>query len=222
DLEGMKRCERLVSTITNAANQHLWVDERQAFSDCINPETGSLSETFSAQTHCLMALAQIADESRMPRCIQIALETTREEGFVQVGTPYFMFFVFELLDRLGRHDRILELSREKWGAMLQAGSTACWEVFPGFMHGGRNTRSCCHAWSAAPAYFFIRNLLGIRPISPQRYLFSPNPCGLKWCSGGHPTPWGPIRAEWRMERCKIEYQLDAPDEVDVAVNLKEA
>ncbi len=84
--------------------------------------------------------------------------------------------------------------------MLDEGATSCWETFPGFEK-GRLTRSHCHGWSAAPAYFLGAYVLGVRPLAPgfARTLISPSLGDLRWAKGSVPTPHGriDIRAERR-------------------------
>ncbi|MFN8140263.1 MAG: alpha-L-rhamnosidase C-terminal domain-containing protein [Fimbriimonadales bacterium] len=217
DLQNSARCDAIVSRLMTGTNEHLWKSDRDAFVDCVDPDTGELSAKLSIQTQCLMALSGIAEGERLERCHRLVSGTDASDGFVQVGTPYFMFFVFELLDRMGKYQQIVNLSREKWGIMLDAGSTTCWEVFPGYMPGGRNTRSYCHAWSTAPAHFLIRNQLGIRPLSPTKYLFDPKPGGLTFCRGAHPTPFGPIFVEWEIVDGKMKHRIEKPDKVEVVV-----
>lgn len=215
DAKNSARCDAIIAKLVASTNEHLWDSKRNAYVDCVNPETGQNSEKISVQTQCLMALSGIASGERQDRCQRLVSGADSIEGFVQVGTPYFMFFVFELLDRMGDYQQIVNLSREKWGIMLDAGSTTCWEVFPGYMPGGRNTRSYCHAWSTAPAHFLIRNQLGIKPLSPTKYLFDPKPCGLTFCKGAHPTPLGPIFVEWEIVDGEMRHSIRAPREISV-------
>ena len=47
---------------------------------------------------------------------------------------------------------------------------------------GMLSRSHCHAWSAAPAYFLSRSVLGVKPLAPfwTSVEIAPVPCGLAW------------------------------------------
>ncbi len=59
--------------------------------------------------------------------------------------------------------------------------------------------SCCHGWSAIPAYFANAITLGIRPLKPgfEKFEVKPYPGILKQASGSVPTPYGPIHVEWK-------------------------
>ncbi|MCH8274341.1 MAG: hypothetical protein IH851_06090, partial [Armatimonadetes bacterium] len=179
----------VASRVAEACNRFLWNDGRESYTDCLKLGSGDHSETFSVQTQCVLALAGVPHGEREERVRRLLLGEDSAEGFVQVGTPFFMFFLFELLEREGRFAEVLRLIRERWGMMLDGGATTCWELFPGFAPGGRWTRSHCHAWSAGPAYFLIRNLLGIVPTGTEcsRFVFRPQPCGVTSCRGSVPT-----------------------------------
>lgn len=222
DTENSKRCEEIIVRLTDGANRHLWDESKQAFSDCIDPRTGRPSSTVSQQTHCLMALSGTASGERYERSVSIATGNIELEGCVKVGTPYFYFFILELMSRLGHEEETIAVIRDKWGPMIEQDSTTCWELFPGYMPGGRNTRSYCHAWSTAPAFFLIRNQLGLSPIRPDLYRFAPVPSGLTHCSGSHQTPWGPIFASWKLGESGFEYEVRPPAGVTVDVDLSRA
>jgi hypothetical protein len=127
----------------------------------------------------------------------------------------------EYLERIGEYKRIYQIIEEKWGFMTEKGATTCWELFPGYMPGGRWTRSHCHAWSAGPAYFLSRIALGIVRIGTahEKILFRPVPNGLESCSGSVPTVRGPISVEWWYGPGGFDYRLDLPPNCDAEVDL---
>ena len=129
------------------------------------------------------------------------------KGFVRVGSPFMMFFTFEALARIGDFQNILDISRDRWGFMLDKDATTCWETFPGFSGGGRWTRSHCHAWSAAPTYFLSAYQLGVRSLKPgfSKALIAPEPVDLTWARGRMPTPKGNISVWWQKGE---EFQMD--------------
>jgi len=112
---------------------------------------------------------------------------------VKIGSPFFMFFSFEALSKLGMHDLVAEWTREYWGEMLRLGATTAWEMF-----GDKITRSRCHAWSAGPVYFLQTQQLGVEPALPgfERATIAPIPVDLDWCEGRMPTPHGDIEVAW--------------------------
>lgn len=214
------RAQACRDRIAQAVNRHLWSEDRQAYSDCIKHDTGLLSETYSVQTQVVLYLAGLVPPERMARVeALIAGEEADMDDFVQVGTPFFLFFVFEALERMGRHDLVFKRIRETWGMMLERGATTCWELLPGVMPSGRWTRSHCHAWSAGPAHFLSRLVLGMQPVGRgmREFRFSPSEAsGVEWARGEVPTPHGRIRVEWERRGDRLRSAISAPNSVNVA------
>lgn len=214
DAEAANRAEAMRMQIGEAVNFHLWSEARQAYSDCEKHDTGALSDRFSDQTQVVLYLANLVPPERLPRIEALITGEARDAAnFVQVGTPFFLFFVFEALERMGRSDLILDRIREVWGMMLERGATTCWELLPGFMPGGRWTRSHCHAWSAGPAYFLSRLVLGLQPVGSgmREFRFSPSTQSrVHWARGEVPTPSGRIQVEWEHRDGQTKVRMDAP------------
>jgi hypothetical protein len=143
------------------------------------------------------------------------------EDFVTIGSPFMMFFSFEALAKLGRHDLIMEQTRLHWGKMLAAGATTTWETIPSPMHS--HTRSHAHAWSAGPTYFLSSYQLGVRPVEPgwKKALIAPVPLDLEWARGRVPTPYGEISVSWWQTDEGLEIDFQAPDEIVVELQLPE-
>jgi hypothetical protein len=214
-----ERAASIRSCIATAVNAHLWSESRQAYSDCEKHDTGLLSDTYSVQTQVVLYLAGLVPAERQPRVESLIAGTAPDATeLVQVGTPFFLFFVFEALERMGRYDLILQRIRETWGMMLERGATTCWELLPGFMPGGRWTRSYCHAWSAGPAYFLSRLVLGLSPEDRghRRFRFAPaDSSGVEWARGEVPTPHGAVRVEWVREGADRRVRIESPAGVEV-------
>ncbi len=210
---------RAIDHIAKAVNSNLWDVDRGAYVDCIHYD-GSRSEVFSAQTQCVLSLAGLPPPERQARLNSI-ISGEVTEGFVQPGTPFFQFFIMEFLERIGEYKRIYQIIEDKWGLMVDKGATTCWELFPGYMPGGRWTRSHCHAWSAGPPYFLSRIALGIvrNGTAHERVLFRPVPNGLESCSGSVPTVRGPINVEWWYGPSGFDYRLNLPSNCDAEVDL---
>ncbi len=104
------------------------------------------------------------------------------------------FFLLESFVKMGKTDKIIPYIKDNWGKrMLDKGATTCWEMFD-------ITRSYCHAWSAAPAYFLPAYILGVRPVSAgfSKIIIEPVPGKLKWAKGTIPTPKGNIFVSWKI------------------------
>lgn len=132
-------------------------------------------------------------------------------GYVPIGSPFFLFFAYDALCKLGRHDLMLASIRREWGGMADRGTNTCWETF---LRGPGWTRSIAHAWSASPAIYLKTEVLGIKPVSPGYAAFTvcPHPCGLSHASGSVATPYGEIFVSWVVRDGKPEISVKAPKE----------
>ena len=187
----------------------LWDGERQAYRDGWSPE-GGFSRTFSLQTHMLLYLyGAVADDRR--KLVEGYL-LRRPEDFIDAGSPFILFYLYECWAMAGALDKIFEDIRERWGEMARYESTTCWEVFPGFYENSR-TRSYCHSWSAAPAMLMQKYLLGIRRDSDgfADVSFHFPQTQLRWCRGAIPTPHGAIRVDWNKDIGL--YRLQIPEAI---------
>ncbi len=201
-----------------AINELLWDGKRRAYIDCIRHD-GSRSPVVSQQTNTVVLLCECAPPARR-RLIRRYVDSV-PRGFVKAGSPFMMFFIFEAMAREGDFRKILELSRRRWGFMLEKDATTCWEVFPGFEPSGSWTRSHCHAWSAAPTYFLSAYQLGVTPEKPGFTVarIAPEPAGLKWARGSMPTPHGPVQVEWNDSRGVFSITVSLPEGVSGRIVL---
>ncbi len=184
-----KEFETLAQKVEDAINEHLWDEQRQAFIDCIHAD-GQRSQVFSVQTQTMVYLCDAVTDERRPIIRRYLYD--KPEGFVWFGSPFALFFLLEAYAKDGEFQRILDIVRHEWGAMVDYGATTAWETLT------PRTRSHCHAWSAAPAYFLSTYVLGVRPKGVTRdrgqgtrgmeYFIAPKPCDLKWARGRFPVP----------------------------------
>lgn len=140
--------------------------------------------------------------------------TDREapDGYVHIGSPFFLFFALEALYKLGYDSLALKSQRRDWGEILRRGIATCIEAF---FSGDSEPRSAAHAWSASPAVFLISEILGVKPIKPgyREFVVEPKASGLDFAKGSVPTPFGLIRVEWKKQpEGGIEIRCDAPEE----------
>lgn len=184
--------------ISTAVNAHLWDTHRLAYRDAIHAD-GTPSTVYSVQTHVIALLAGVVPEDRLERVT--SLVDSPEEGMVVIGSPFMSFFHYRLLVDRGAYQSVLDEIREKWGEMIDEGSTTCWETFRGF-YTERLTRSYCHAWSAAPAWYLPEVVLGITRTGAawDRVQVSPHPPdGMGWARGSVVTPQGLVEVVWNRD-----------------------
>jgi alpha-L-rhamnosidase len=96
--------------------------------------------------------------------------------------------------------------------MLAAGATTAWETFPKALAGERLTRSFCHGWSAAPAYFLPRWVLGVRPRVPgcSAIVVDPAIDSVGAASGQVPLPQGDVGIAWSRDQAGRDLDLTIP------------
>lgn len=204
----------LANSLKQAINEHLWDEEGKVFIDSIH-ENGEKSKTRSIQTNLIVYLSDCAEGQRR----QIIEEYLRKppKDFVQIKSPFVLFFYYQALMRLGENEMILNNIREIYGFMLENDATTCWEGWE--LIEGDFSRSHCHAWSAAPTYIFGELFLGVKPLEPgfSKVAISPNLNGLKWMKGSVPIPHGKIDIYCKDLGDYIDLQITLPEEVGAEI-----
>ena len=170
------------------------------------------------QSAALMALAGLENPAK-PN-----IDVVAKNGGENFST-FYGYYMLEALAQGGRRAEALDIIREYWGAMLDAGATTFWEDFnlewlknagrideltpagKDSLHGDRGAycyegfrHSLCHGWSSGPAPWLIRYVLGVTPAAPgfTEVGFDPFLGDLDWAEGTVPTPRGVIRV--RIEK----------------------
>jgi hypothetical protein len=193
-----------------AINTHLWDAKREAYFDSLHRD-GSPSAVTSQTTNAAMAAYGIASHERARQLARRIL--AKDPQLLPYGSPYGLFYVLEMLDRLGESEAILNLIRHRWGAMVLAGDTTTWETFAEWGGGIWPTRSRCHPFAAYVVKYMIRYLLGVAMLTPgyAKFHVEPKPPeGINSCHGGVPTPQGLIRVGWERRDEKIMLSVECP------------
>jgi hypothetical protein len=217
--------ERAASSLESAINEHLWDEAAGAYLDCIHAD-GRRSTVYSMQTQVVALLCGVAQGDRKERLERYLVEPPA--SFVQIGSPFMSFFYYEALEATGREARMLDDIRRNFGQMIDNGATTCWEMYPNFAENRANpdqlTRSHCHAWSAGPAYFLGRSVLGVRrqELGWKRIRIEPVPSGLTWARGAVPLPdGGAVEVQWKLDGNDMTLRVSAPEDVELDVRLPE-
>ncbi len=207
DKKSARHFRDLASSIKVAINRHLWNPRRNAYIDSIHAD-GRLSTVFSQQTQTAALISGVAQGSRARQCRRHIHRPPRD--FVKAGSPFFEFFLLEVLAGENNAKGFLDVIRRDWGFMIEQGATTFWEMWS--LKTGRLTRSHCHGWSAAPTFFLSSLTLGIKPIKPgfAEVSFSPQLGDLEFMRGTMPTPHGPIEVQCRRKGKRIEKLLSLP------------
>lgn len=186
--------DRLVAAI----ERELWVPQRGAYADSLHAD-GTLSSVSSQTTNAMMCSHGVATHERAVVLARRIAE--KDPALLAYGSPYGLFHILEMYDRLGLVEPLFAEIRHRFGDMALAGDGTLWEHFAEFGHCGFPTRSRCHPFAAYVLKYLVSYLGGIRPASPGVYScrIEPRPPqGVTFCYCSMPTPHGLIRAGWTM------------------------
>ncbi|MEH7084116.1 family 78 glycoside hydrolase catalytic domain [Neobacillus drentensis] len=200
--------------LKQSINRYLWDEEENVFVDSIHGD-GTPSKIRSVQTNLMIYLTDCVEGQRKEVLEEYLVNPP--EGFVQIKSPFVLFFYYQALMGLGKNDRVLDNIREIYGYMLENDATTCWEGWD--LIEGDFSRSHCHAWSAAPTYVFGVLFFGVKPLEPgfTKVAISPNLNGLKWIKGSVPIPQGKIDIYCKDEGEYIDLQITLPEEVEAQI-----
>jgi hypothetical protein len=202
DTQEAQRFRERSARVAEAVNRYAWSEKEGLYTDGI--EATSLSK--HANTYAI--LFDVADAARQQRIAQRLFTDPK----VRDTTFYFAHYLHEAAVKLGQPQRVLD-DLARWKVMLDAGTSTWWET-PG------NTRSECHAWSSAPTFELMQEVLGVRPTAPgfARVKIQPFPAQLAWAKGTVPTPKGDIVISWKRQPVfEIEVTLPAGIDADVVL-----
>ena len=101
------------------------------------------------------------------------------------------YYLFRALEKANSYELMFEYLND-WRKMLELGCTA-WCENPD------NPRSECHAWSCAPVYEFMRNILGVKISFENEILIAPKTGELKYAKGKAATRFGAVQVDWNIK-----------------------
>jgi len=194
--------QQAAEVVRNAINERMWSEEEKLH---VHARIGDeISERWAVHNSIMAAYAEVPSADIVQASFDRLLATTTAEA-VQIGSPYFYFFYLEALRRAERHQAALDVVRESYGRMVDAGATSTWEEFNGYT-------SLSHGWSAAPTYDLSTYVLGVKLTEPGYSAFrvEPQPADLDWAKGVIPTIQGDIEVEWKRRDGEFELKLNIP------------
>ena len=159
------------------------------------------------------------------------------------GMSTFMsYYILKATAQTAGVTAALDMLREYYGGMLQAGATTFWEDFDldwlrdgaditslpaenGYDIHGDNGRYCyqgfrhslCHGWSSGPAAFLTETVLGVQILSPgcAEVAVKPQLGDLTRVQGCFPTPQGIICVTACQENGHTTAEISAPSTVHI-------
>lgn len=207
DAKTIERCLHQQEKLEQEIRAASFDSERCIFLSSPNGEADSRHPNIFA---ILSGLATGEERSR----IADVLDT---DGLPRVGTPYVAVFEALALAGSGKSEAALKEIEDIWGNMLKLGATTFFEAFSeketepeNFAFYGRPYGlSCCHAWSAGPAFFFPILFSGLEPVADgwKTFRFSPFLPVREDFFLSVPTPSGLIRVEQKAGIQKISAPL---------------
>lgn len=160
------------------------------YSKCFDEKEGLLADTpekisFSQHTNILGILTNTFSANSYAKVLN---KIINKKDIAQCSY-YFMFYLFEALEKAGMSDKFLELLNP-WKKMLDSGLTT-------FAEEPEPSRSDCHAWSASPVYYLLSLVCGIKPIEPgfNSVRIEPHLGNLYRISGSMPHRLGDIKVD---------------------------
>lgn len=142
-------------------------------------------------------------------------------GIVRTGTPFFLYFTLNAMYKCGMYEEAEQLMRKAWGKLLKDGYDTAAETFDfnkehisyPFVH---RTRSSVHAWSTAPAVYFITEIVGIQPIQPgwKKFTVKPHLGSLSKANASVVTPYGAIYVSLQKCKDRIKISIQSPEECE--------
>ncbi|MBN1667168.1 MAG: hypothetical protein JW862_08760, partial [Anaerolineales bacterium] len=106
---------------------------------------------------------------------------------------YGLYWVSEALGRSGHIQAGVDMIRNYYGYLLQAGATTWWERFDA---GERFYASLSHAWGSAPNWYLTTYVLGARQTGPQEWFLQPGVSDLQSVQGQLPVGDRWLEVDW--------------------------
>ncbi len=170
-----------------------WNEEEGLFFD--KPGGPEVSEL--GQAWAILADA-VSDDQAKRICDRIGSDKLSK------ATLYGRYYLFRALSKAGQYAKAYDLF--DWWRMMSRTDLTTWPEEPWL------ARSFCHAWSCAPLYEYLAEILGIKPAAPgfSQVVIEPKPLGFSWARGGIPTVNGDISVKWNIVDNNFNLEVVVP------------
>ncbi|HEY8667558.1 MAG TPA: alpha-L-rhamnosidase C-terminal domain-containing protein, partial [Tepidisphaeraceae bacterium] len=198
---------RKAEMLTISVEKYFWDPGAKVWRDGWDESTGQQVEQVSQHANTLAVLLDLKPETHLAIARDVLLKSARtKRGKIITASPFFYAYVLEAMIEAGLRAEAIDLIREKWGEMIDAGATTFWE-------GWEPVSSRCHAWSASPVYHLSQQILGVVPVDVgwKQIRIAPVVGDLEFARGVVPSPLGPITVEWeKVEEDQMAVRVDLP------------
>lgn len=197
EVEKAKRWEVLSARVKTAVYAHCWDSEKQLLADY--PD----KQLFSQHTNILAILCDVVAPAEQEKLLASILNY---DGFDEVASSYFSFFLFKAMQKLDREELFLE-NLDFWNTFLDRGHTTFGET--GF---ASHDRSDCHAWSAHPSYYLLSSVVGIKPadIGFNSVRIEPHLGDIRKLEASMPHPMGRIQVNYQVADGQLNAVIELP------------
>lgn len=111
---------------------------------------------------------------------------------------YGFFWVLEALGRAGFYQEAIDLTKNYYGRLIEAGATTWWEKFTSLES---YANSLSHGWGSAPTWFLSTYILGARQAGPDRWIVQPAFEGVSYTAGTLPLASSSLQVSWQAGQC---------------------
>ncbi|MBO5737520.1 MAG: hypothetical protein J6S04_06900 [Clostridia bacterium] len=158
-------------------------------------------------------------------------------------TGFMGYYILTAAAAAGGGNAVLPMLKDFYGGMLQMGATSFWEDFDvqwlkgipqdvaGVPQDGQKNihrdygqfcykglrHSLCHGWTSGVLAFFVRTVLGVKPITPggSKIQIKPNLIGLTSVEGRVPTLYGDIYVKHTVVNGEVFSEVTLPQGVEI-------
>jgi hypothetical protein len=190
-----RELERRIATVSESIPKAFWDGEKRCFRDNLTGATHSVHSNLFAVRAGIVTPEQLAG---IRAHVAGDLRTPFVNGYDASGgyrvSSHFCFYILDGLYKAGLVETAESLMRQGWGFFLAQGAKTTPEFF-------NMEQSLCHAWSASPAYYLSKRVLGIEfPEAPNLDVvrIDVQASSIADAEGAWPHPRGTIEVKWHM------------------------
>jgi len=209
DAYHLKAATSMLDAMRTHFQDRFWDKEQGVLVDAMID--GQPSEFISEHANFAAILWGLVDSATADTIIARFFETEPRQPATE-AEPFFTSVVLRALAKRDRRDLGLQIIRERWGErMIARGATSTWEEWGmnGTWRKGEDKfypvyRSLSHAWSAFPAEFLTKYMIGLEIIEPGCQAIRLDPfTSWKDYTVTYPTPLGIIEVAVKNDSVQV-------------------
>jgi hypothetical protein len=156
----------------------------------------------------------VVPDKRRSRVLQKMLEqqTTLKGG--QVMIYYYVAKLLYGLDQATLDERVLEMWRNNWPAMVRSPWECSWESLGGGSH--------AHCYGMFPGFFLSAYVLGVRldgTMNNRQLVIEPRLADLTRAEGVVVTGFGPVPVSWKRQANELAFRFVVPTGIQATLRL---